>query len=215
MDESKLQTLLEPDDVLGSNRVRAPEGFVEVLAIPAAEFSGAVVDVIEWATALEDALQLAKLAHVATCVERYFDVSAQAEADFVRLMMQIAGDDVMPALAQLSDQAGADRSQPACDEDSRHLVNPVESCKSCLRLAQDLQNVSGFTRILETAGAQADVAKPAVQFATAVHISLSNFKLVSLWHKLNEVPRHIFQMDFDLIRPSKQWQRLNHKPELS
>src|SRR6185369_11273756 len=137
MDESKLQTLLESDDVLGSNRVRAPEGFVEVLAIPAAEFSGAVVDVIEWAAALEDAFQLAKLAHVATCVERYFDVSAQAESDLIGLMMQIAGDDVMPTPAQLSDQPGADSSKATRYENSRHLVNPetscnpVQSCKSC------------------------------------------------------------------------------------
>ena len=111
MDESKLQALLKPDDVLGSNRVRAPEGFVEVLAIPAAEFSGAVVDVIEWAAALEDAFQLAKLADIATCVERYFDVSAQAEANFVGLVMQIARDNVMTAATQLGYESRADRSQ--------------------------------------------------------------------------------------------------------
>jgi hypothetical protein len=53
---------------------------------------------------------LAKLADVATCVKRGLDVCAQAEADLVGLVLQVAGDDVMTAPAQLGDQACADSS---------------------------------------------------------------------------------------------------------
>jgi hypothetical protein len=99
VDETKLQTFLKTDDVLSADRVRAPERFVEVFAIPAAEFSGTVVDEVEWATAFEDALELAKLADVAACVKREFDVSAEAETDLVGLVLYVAGDDVMATLA--------------------------------------------------------------------------------------------------------------------
>jgi hypothetical protein len=73
-----------------------------------------MVDIIEWTTTLKDTLELTKLAHIATCVERDFDVSAQTESNLVGLMMQIAGDNMMPARAQLGGQAGAHRPQPAC-----------------------------------------------------------------------------------------------------
>src|SRR5215213_6674847 len=99
MDEAKLQTFLEADGVLRADRVCLPERFVEVFAVPAAEFGGAVIDIVEWTTALEDALKLAKLAHVAARVKRDFDVRAQAEADLVGLVLYVAGDDVMTAPA--------------------------------------------------------------------------------------------------------------------
>jgi hypothetical protein len=113
VNETKLAALLKTDDVLCAHRIRAPERFVKVFAVPAAELGGAVIDVIEWATALEHALDLPKLADVATRVERHFDVSPQAEADLVGLMRQIARDDVMTAATQLGDQAGADGSETA------------------------------------------------------------------------------------------------------
>jgi hypothetical protein len=69
-----------------------------------------VVDVIEWTTTFVHTLDLAKLADVATCVKRGLDVCAQAEADLVGLVLQVAGDDVMTAPAQLGDQACADSS---------------------------------------------------------------------------------------------------------
>src|SRR4051794_5224537 len=105
MNQTKLQTLLKTNHVLRADRIRAPEGFVEVFAVPATKFGGAVIDVIKWTTALEDAFELAKVADVATRVKRELDVGAQAEADLVGLMLQIAGDDVMTALAKLFDEA--------------------------------------------------------------------------------------------------------------
>ena len=113
MNETKFEALLQTDDVLGADGVRAPERFVEVFAIPAAKLGRAVVDVVEWTTALEDALELAKLADVATCVKRNLDVGAQAEAYLVGLMLYVAGDDVVPALAQLVDEARPNRTQTA------------------------------------------------------------------------------------------------------
>ena len=110
MYETKLQPLLKTDDVLRADRIRAPERFVEVLAIPATEFRRAVVNVIKWTTVFEDAFELAKLADVATCVKRELDVGAQAEADLVGLMLYVAGDDVMAATAELVYKARADCS---------------------------------------------------------------------------------------------------------
>ena len=74
-----------------------------------------MIDVIEWTTAFEDAFELAKLAHVATRVERDFDIGAQAEADLISLVWQVAGDDVMTSLAQFGDQTRADRAQSSGD----------------------------------------------------------------------------------------------------
>src|SRR5215203_2299253 len=106
MYEAKLETFLESNDVLRADGIGAPEGFVEVFAVPTAEFGSAVIDVVEWTTTFEHALKLAKLADIATRVEWSFDVGAQAEADLVVLMLQITGDDVMTAPAKLGDQAG-------------------------------------------------------------------------------------------------------------
>src|SRR5215213_5611189 len=108
--------LLETDDVLRANGICAPERFVKVFAVPAAELGSAVIDIVEWTTALKYALELAKLADVAACVKRDFNVGAEAEADLIRLMLYVAGDDVMPALAQLIDEARADRAQTASDQ---------------------------------------------------------------------------------------------------
>ena len=122
MDETKLETLLEADDVLRAHRVRVPERFVEVFAIPAAELGGAVIDVVERATAFENALELAKLAHVATRVKRDFDIRAQAETYLVGLMLYVAGDDVMPAPAQLTNEPRAHRPQPARYKNAHMLI---------------------------------------------------------------------------------------------
>jgi hypothetical protein len=74
-----------------------------------------VIDVIKWTATFEHALELAKFADVTTRIERYFDVGAQAKADFVRLVLKITGDDVIAAIAELGNQAGADSSQAARD----------------------------------------------------------------------------------------------------
>ncbi len=80
-----------------------------------------MIDVIEWTTTLEHTLELSKLANITTRVEWHFDVSAQTETDLVRLVLKIARNNVMPAVAQLVDQARTDRSQPACYENA-HLL---------------------------------------------------------------------------------------------
>src|SRR5207302_1574062 len=108
VDETKLKTLLQADHVLRADRVRAPQRFVKIFAVPATEFCGAVIDVIEWATAFENALQLTKVADIATRVKRQFDVSTQTKADLVRLMLKIAGDGVMSASPELCDESGPD-----------------------------------------------------------------------------------------------------------
>jgi hypothetical protein len=114
VDETKLKPLLKTNHVFRADCIRAPEGFVEVFAVPATEFGGAVIDVFEWTTAFEDAFELAKVADIAAGVKRKFDVGAEAEADLVGLMMKITGDDVMTALAKLFDEAGADCAETAC-----------------------------------------------------------------------------------------------------
>ena len=48
-----------------------------------------------------------KLADVAARVERYFNIRAQTKADFVVLVMEIAGNNVMAALAQFVNQTRA------------------------------------------------------------------------------------------------------------
>src|SRR5690242_15683468 len=123
VDEPKLQTLLQTNDVLRADGIGAPEGLVKVFAVPTTEFSGAVIDVVEWTTAFEHTFDLPELAHVATRVKRYFDVGAQAETDLVGLMGQVAGHDVMTTPTQLGNQPGADRAQTAGDQNIRHESN--------------------------------------------------------------------------------------------
>src|SRR5262249_36313762 len=124
VNESKLQALLQTNDVLGANSVRAPESFVKVFAVPTSKLSGAVIDIIEWTTTFEHTLDLSKLADVATRVKRHFNIRAQTEADLIGLMWQVARDDVMTAAAQFSDQARADRAEAASDENVRHACVP-------------------------------------------------------------------------------------------
>src|ERR1051326_1385142 len=93
MNQTKLQALLQTDDVLRTDSVRAPEGFVKVFAVPTTEFSRAVINVIKRPTAFEYTLDLPELADIAARVKRHFDVSAQAEANLIGLMWQVAGHD--------------------------------------------------------------------------------------------------------------------------
>src|SRR6185369_3503552 len=112
MNKAKLESLLETNDILRADGIRAPERFVKVFAVPTAKLSGAVIDVIEWTTALEDALELAKLADVATRIQWDFNVGTQTEPDLIRLMLYVAGNNLMSALAQLVNEARANRPQP-------------------------------------------------------------------------------------------------------
>jgi hypothetical protein len=110
MYETKLETLLQPDDVLRADGVRAPQRFVKVFAVPATKFRCAVVNEIKWATALEHTLELAEFTDVTTRVKRHFDVGSQAEPDLVGLVLQIAGNDVMTAAAKFADQPSSNRA---------------------------------------------------------------------------------------------------------
>jgi hypothetical protein len=69
-----------------------------------------VVDVIKGTTPFKYAIELAKFPDVTTRVEWHFHISAQAKADFVRLVWEIAGNYVMTTAAQFGNQAGADGS---------------------------------------------------------------------------------------------------------
>src|SRR5689334_20833150 len=111
MNQAKLQTLLQTNDVLRADRVCAPKRFVKVFAVPAAKLRGAMVDVIEWTAAFKHAFQLPELAHVAARIERHFNIGPQTEANLIGLMVQIARDDVMTALTQFADESRADSSQ--------------------------------------------------------------------------------------------------------
>src|SRR5687768_18523069 len=98
-----VQTCALPIYVLRADHIRSPERLVKILAVPAAKLGRAVIDVIEWTTTLEDALQLSKLAHVAARVQRHFNVSTQTETNLIRLVMKIARDDMVTAAAQFRD----------------------------------------------------------------------------------------------------------------
>ena len=113
MDEPEAVGDLQPYQVLGADGVGAPQRLVEVLAVPAAELGGAVVDVVEGTTALDDALDLPELAHVTARVQRHFHVGAQAEADLVRLVVQVAGHHMVAAGAEIRDEAGPHGAEAA------------------------------------------------------------------------------------------------------
>src|SRR5690349_9861307 len=129
MDQSKLQAFLQADDVLRPDRVRLPQRFVKVLAIPTAKLRRAVIDVIERPAAFKNTLQLAKLAHVATRVKRHFDIGAQTKPDLIRLMMQVARDNMMSPPAQLLNEARSDSSESASYENA-HLCDPASTPKA-------------------------------------------------------------------------------------
>jgi predicted double-glycine peptidase len=69
-----------------------------------------VIDVVEWTTAFEHALDLPKLAYITTRIKRHFDVGAQTEAYFIGLMWQVTRDDMMAAITKLGNQASANRA---------------------------------------------------------------------------------------------------------
>jgi hypothetical protein len=47
MDQTEFQPLLQADEILRADGVRVPKGFIEVFAVPLAEFGGTVVDEVE------------------------------------------------------------------------------------------------------------------------------------------------------------------------
>jgi hypothetical protein len=120
VNQAKPQPLLQTNHVLGANRIRAPERLVEILAIPAAKLRRAMVDVVKRTAALKDAFQLPEFAHIAARIQRYLDVGTETETNFVRLVVKIARDNVMPSSAQLGYESRADRSQSTGYKDA-HL----------------------------------------------------------------------------------------------
>ena len=70
---------------------------VEVLAVPASKLGGQVIHRLERPHLVEDAGNLADVAHVAAHIVRLFHVSAQAEADFIGAVRQVARDHVVAA----------------------------------------------------------------------------------------------------------------------
>jgi hypothetical protein len=113
MYQSKLQSLLQSYDVFGADGIRAPKRFIKVFAVPATKLGSAVIDEIKRTTTFEHAFQLAKLAHITARVKWHLHIRSQAETDFIRLVVQVAGDDMVTALPQLADQACADSPQTA------------------------------------------------------------------------------------------------------
>src|SRR5690349_8986280 len=124
MNQAKPQAFLQADDVLRADRVRLPQRFVKVFAIPTAKLCRAVIDIIERSTALEHTLQLSKLADVATRVERHFHIGAQAKTDLIRLVLQVARDYMMSPPAQLLDEPRSDRPESARYKNA-HVCDPV------------------------------------------------------------------------------------------
>ena len=123
VDQPKPQTLLQADHVLRADGVGLPQPLVEVLAVPPAELSGAVIHIVERPHSLEDALDLPELADVAARVERRRHVGPDAEAHLVRLVVEVAGDDLVAAAPQLRDEPGSNRSHAAGNQDTlRHFL---------------------------------------------------------------------------------------------
>jgi hypothetical protein len=118
MDETEFQTFLEPDDILRADRVRAPKGFVKVLSVPSAEFGGAVKYIIKRSSSLENPFHLAELSYVAAGIPRRIDIGAQAKADLVWLMMEIARYNLMSARTKFLYKTGADYTQSARHKNS-------------------------------------------------------------------------------------------------
>src|SRR5882724_13015607 len=117
MNQAKLQSLLQPDHVLRADDVCAPQRLVKVFAIPPAKLRSAMIDIIKRPGALEHPFDLPEFANITACIEGRLDVSAQTEAKFVRLMVEVTRNDVMPARSQFCDQSRTNRSQPTCHED--------------------------------------------------------------------------------------------------
>ena len=65
MDQAKAPLLLQSQEVLGAHRVRAPQLLVKVLAVPASKLGGQVIHHLERPHLVEDAGNLADVAHVA------------------------------------------------------------------------------------------------------------------------------------------------------
>src|SRR3954463_513253 len=115
MNQSEFKTLLQANDILRADCVGSPKCLVEVFTIPTAEFSSTVIDVIERPQALNHALDLPKLPDVTTCIERLCYIGANREPDFIRLVGNVGGHDVMPSLAQVGHDPRAYGTQTPCD----------------------------------------------------------------------------------------------------
>src|ERR1051325_935482 len=99
MYQAKFKPFLQTNHVLRADGIRAPQRFVKVFAVPAAEFRGAVVNIIEWTATFEHPFQLAKVADITAGIKRHFDVRAQAKADLIWLMLHITRNDMMASRA--------------------------------------------------------------------------------------------------------------------
>src|SRR5438477_820466 len=95
MNQPEFQALLQTDDIFCAHRIGSPQRLVKIFAVPAAEFSSTVIDKIEGPQGIDDALDLAKFAYVATSIQRLVHVSSNGEPDLVRLVGNVAGDHMM------------------------------------------------------------------------------------------------------------------------
>jgi len=136
MNQSKLKPFLQSNDVLGANGIRSPQRFVEVFTVPTTKLGSAVIDVIKRPTPFEDTLELAKVSDITTRIQRDFDVGTQAETDLVRLVMKIAGNDMMTALAEVRDETRSDRPESAGYKNAqcvRHAYSYLDTVRTTSR----------------------------------------------------------------------------------
>src|SRR6185436_2581523 len=96
-------------------------------------------------------LNLTKVPDIASRIQRHFDIGAQAEADLIRLVLKIAGDDVMPAPAELRDETRSDGPESARYEYSQ-----------CVRLfhRSSLPTPGLSSQPCQTSGPAFDLRKP-------------------------------------------------------
>src|ERR1700752_535222 len=94
MNQAELQTFLQPDNILCSDSVCSPEGFIEVLTVPATKFRRTVIDIITGTSTFKHPFDLLELANITPGVEWNLYVGTEAKTNFVRLMMKIARNNV-------------------------------------------------------------------------------------------------------------------------
>jgi transcriptional regulator of aromatic amino acid metabolism len=110
VNKPEFQTLLQPDHVLCADGIGLPQSLIKILAVPSAEFSGAMIDVVKRAELFKNPFQLAEFADVTTGVRRIGDVCAYGEANFVRPMRVVTRCYEMAPRLQLFDKSGANRA---------------------------------------------------------------------------------------------------------
>jgi len=116
MNQAELEAFLETNDILGTDRIGAPQALVKVLAIPAAELGRSVVNVVEWPESVDNTLDLSKFTYIAPGIGRLFHIGSKRKSGFIFAVRTVARNNPVIPTTEFLYQSCAYGSIPTSDQ---------------------------------------------------------------------------------------------------